>query len=219
MKNALIGTSLRRTLLVAALLLAVMVTIRACSGVRGGWPSFVHTRGQSSQFHDLVSVGDTLRAQQLLAKKPELLESRDLYGRTPIILATNAGRHREALSAWLLARGADVNATDPNGFSALYWAAFYGYRELGDLLIAHGADVNTKTRSGETPVYAAAKNGFTDVVELLANHGADVNAASKEGWTPLHLAARQGDQDMVNALLAHGADVRARDINWSMPVQ
>jgi len=88
MKNALIGTSLRRTLLVAALLLAVMVTIRACSGVRGGWPSFVHTRGQSSQFHDLVSVGDTLRAQQLLAKKPELLESRDRYGRTPIILTT-----------------------------------------------------------------------------------------------------------------------------------
>ena len=49
----------------------------------------------------------------------------------------------------LLAEGADVNAAQGDGMSALHWAAERGHAAVADLLLSSGAEVEAKTRIGE----------------------------------------------------------------------
>jgi ankyrin repeat protein len=68
----------------------------------------------------------------------------------------------------LLENGAEVNAADHRGYTALLLAAQYDRDavELVRLLLDHGADANA-TAEGETPLSLAAKRGETGVTQLL----------------------------------------------------
>ena len=83
-----------------------------------------------------------------------------------------------------LAQGADINARNDKGVTALYRASFCGHRDVVDLLLANGASVDFKARNGSTPLFAAAQNGYRDVAELLLDKGADINARTDYGATP-----------------------------------
>ena len=48
----------------------------------------------------------------------------------------------------LIARGVDVNAWDDSGFAPLHYAAYYGEREVAELLIRSRADVNARCKWG-----------------------------------------------------------------------
>src|SRR5688572_16057208 len=116
----------------------------------------------------------------------------------------------------LIRSGAEVNAAQGDGMTALHWAADLGHEELARILVAAGANVNARTRVGHhAPLHVAAENGHGEVVRLLAEAGADVHAASIGGVTPLHAAALAGDSISVAALLAHGADPNARELSWA----
>jgi ankyrin repeat protein len=66
----------------------------------------------------------------------------------------------------LVERGADVNAKNSFGATALVYAAANEAKVR--LLVAHGADVNARTRQGRTPLtIAAACDGCSGVVKLL----------------------------------------------------
>ena len=60
--------------------------------------------------------------------------------------------------------GANVNAKDEVGWTLLHTAAFYGHKEIAELLIAKGADVNAKSKRG-TPLSNAVKSGDKEIVE------------------------------------------------------
>lgn len=60
----------------------------------------------------------------------------------PQHLAAFASLH--ALAASLLDRGADPNATDSNGWTALRWAALTDSVQVMELLVDHGASVDSK---------------------------------------------------------------------------
>jgi ankyrin repeat protein len=105
----------------------------------------------------------------------------------------------------LLQQKADVNATEPDGMTALHWAAQQGDSETAELLIQAGAKVNATTRYGVSPLALAADTGNPVLIEALVKAGADVNATSPEGVTPLMTAARVGKIDALQALLNHGA--------------
>jgi ankyrin repeat protein len=77
----------------------------------------------------------------------------------------------------LLAGGADANAKDGNGFTALHSSAVYGHAETVQALLASGADARAKGGGGKTPLYLATMNGHTNIVQLLRN-------AAQENGTP-----------------------------------
>jgi ankyrin repeat protein len=79
----------------------------------------------------------------------------------------------------LIEKGADINAKDNNGMTALMLASKNNRKEiveLVELLIKNGADVNAKDIYGRTALMIASVNGHKEIVELLIKNGADVNA-------------------------------------------
>ena len=111
----------------------------------------------------------------------------------------------------LLARGADVNATDKYGRTALHKAAAKGYKDIANLLINKKARLEATGKYGRTALHEAVKSGHVEIVKLLLAKGADVNVTNEYGNTALHRAAAKGYKDIANLLLAKGADVDATD--------
>ncbi len=135
---------------------------------------------------------------------------------TASAVADAAARGDKAAIRDLLKQGADVNAAQGDGMSALHWAAERGDAELADLLIYGGANTGAVTRIGQyTPLHLAAKSGSPAVVKALIKAGANVNAKSNpSGATPIHLAALAGSADVINLLADAKADLNAREAEW-----
>jgi uncharacterized protein len=113
----------------------------------------------------------------------------------------------------LLRGGADVNAAQGDGMTALHWAAEVGNAEISEILIRGGAKVGAVTRLGDyTPLHLASRKGRADVMAVLLEGHADPNAATTSGGsTPLHFAASAGSVEGIDALLAAGAAPNARE--------
>lgn len=111
----------------------------------------------------------------------------------------------------LLRQRADVNAAEPDGSTALHWAAHHGDAAAIDLLLRAGARPAGVNRYGATPLALAAAHGAAAPVERLLAAGADPNTVSPGGETVLMTAARAGRLEAVRVLLARGADVNARE--------
>lgn len=120
------------------------------------------------------------------------------------------GDNRAAVET-MLASGADVNAREPDGSTALGWAAMRSNVEIAKLLLAKGADPNLTNELGIGPLSLAIRNGATELAGLLLEHGADPNLARENGETPLMTAARLGQVEVMRLLLERGADPNARE--------
>lgn len=110
----------------------------------------------------------------------------------------------------LLQQQIDVNASEPDGSTALHWASYRDDLESADLLIRAGANVNAANDLGVTPLYTASLNRSAAMVERLLKAGANPNAALLLGETPLMIASRAGSPAVVELLVAKGANPNAR---------
>ena len=112
----------------------------------------------------------------------------------------------------LIKQGADVNAPQGDGVTALHWAARQGDADLVAALVAAGAKARVETRFGAyTPLHLAAERGSAPIVKALVGAGAAVDAKTTTGATPLMLAAASGDTGAIAALLDGGANVNAAE--------
>src|SRR5687767_11035898 len=120
----------------------------------------------------------------------------------------------EAVRA-LLKQGAEVNAAQGDGMTALHWAAEQGSVEMARMLVFAGAEPDAVTRiGGHTPLHVAAEAGSGPVVKVLLDAGADPRVTTSTGVSPLHFAALSGSVEAVSALADRGADVNARETSW-----
>ena len=117
---------------------------------------------------------------------------------------------REAVLS-LMKENVDVNSAQPDGATALAWAAHWDDLETAGLLIDGGANLNAANDYGVTPLSLACSNQNPAIVKKLLGAGADPNAALWTGETPLMTAARTGNIEVVELLLAHGADVNTQE--------
>ncbi|NPA17238.1 MAG: ankyrin repeat domain-containing protein [Aquificae bacterium] len=69
-----------------------------------------------------------------------------------------------------IAKGADINARDENGGTALHWAVFYEYGDIVKLLLMHGADPYIKDKNGITPVDVARINKKVRMLKILEKY-------------------------------------------------
>jgi uncharacterized protein len=116
----------------------------------------------------------------------------------------------QAVRALLKAR-VDVNARQPDGATALAWAANRDDLQTADLLIAAGANVNAANDYGVTPLSLACLNGSAAMVEKLLKARANPDSALLSGETALMTCARTGNVNAVKSLIARGANVNAHE--------
>jgi uncharacterized protein len=119
----------------------------------------------------------------------------------------------DALRSLVKQHPGDVNAAQPDGGTALLWAAYWNDEAAVEQLIAAGANVNAANHYGVTPLSQACINGNAPMVEALLKAGADANTFQAEGQTALMTAAKAGSADAVKALLDHGAEANAKE-SW-----
>jgi ankyrin repeat protein len=118
---------------------------------------------------------------------------------------------RPAVAA-LLKERIDVNVTQPDGTTALHWAAYHDDAATVGALLRAGAKANAATDTGVTAVWlACTTNASAEVVQLLLEGGANPNLAPNTGETPVMWCSRTGAVDSVKALAGRGADVDARE--------
>jgi ankyrin repeat protein len=109
----------------------------------------------------------------------------------------------------LLGEGADANARDRSGTTALMWATLDASPDTMKVLLEKGAAVNARNEAGATALMYAVSS--LEKVQLLLGRGAEVDARDENGCTALILAAGyDGPVEIVKALVDRGADVNAR---------
>ena len=95
--------------------------------------------------------------------------------------------------SFLIEKGADVNAYDKYGQTALMLAAKYKSKvdmDIVKLLIEKGADVNARDNLDYTGLMTAAFDGRLDIVKLLIEKGVNINLRNKNDDTALSIARR-----------------------------
>jgi ankyrin repeat protein len=179
--------------------------------------------------------GDLVQVRTLLTRGANP-DTRDEQNDTPLMWTASAHAlsspddrkglvpDYEGVAKLLLDRGADVNARNGAGRTALMMAmegSASEYRVVGAddsmarLLFARGANVNARDDAGWTSLLKVL-NLWADqqaLIEFLVSKGANINARLNDGRTGLMLAARLGKDDRVRFLIAKGADVNARDMS------
>ncbi len=199
--------------------------------------SLGETSADGTLLHIALRAGHDDVARVLLANAP-LQNVADAQGQTPLLLAISL--QNAAAAKLLLERGADVNAGTPPplvaaakydlgltvaalleagaqpdavdrmGRSALWWAARSGTLEIARSLLA-GHAVNRKDSEGVAPWHVSAKTGNAQMLELLAANVTDLNEPTASGNTALLLAAENGNLKVVESLLARGAKVDVKN--------
>ena len=130
-------------------------------------------RGADVEAAGVAALGLGMRTQckgcvetMLKALQPALLTETMLQGSPPSGPALATGM--------LLERGADINARDPEGRTALMLACASEAvpADMVKMLIAKGIDVNAKSAAGDTALTYARRQGNTPIVQLLEKAGA-----------------------------------------------
>lgn len=166
-----------------------------------------------------------MAAASVAMAAPELIESADEDGFTPLHLAVIQGNL--SLVNLLLANKADVNALDGEGHSVVHWAIVCGEIEALRAVLTAGADVSTPDINGGSPLHYAAqmcgtnfegKTGQTssklalDILNILLHHPkSSVDLMDKDGRQPLLWAASAGSEKAVLALIKAGARIESCD--------
>ena len=145
--------------------------------------------------------------RKLLALLVVTAFSGSLFAAGPSDVANAAQSKDAAAVRKLIKEGADVNAAQGDGMTALHWAALNGDAELATMLLYAGANVGAKTRIGAyTPLHLAAQIGNASVIAPLVAAGASVKAVTATGATALMHAAHSGNVDAVRILVENGAE-------------
>jgi ankyrin repeat protein len=160
----------------------------------------------AAELVEAIRTADRARISAQLSAG-EAVKQRGPGGATPLMYAALYGD--AALVRTFLDQGADPNAADDNGATALMWAI--PDVEKTQLLIDRGANVTARSSDGRTPLMIAAGLPAAEpVVRLLIDRGAKINEHAPSLFgdvSPLILAAYNGDEATFRLLVEKGADL------------
>lgn len=112
----------------------------------------------------------------------------------------------------LLKDGADINATDEHGRTAVMAAIYKNKTDTVKALIQKGANINIRDEKLNNVLLYAGAEGMVDIVKIAIDAGADTKLTNRFGGTALIPAAERGHVEVVQELLLH-SDIDINHIN------
>lgn len=167
---------------------------------------------ENNDMNSSISIPDQARAgilERHKARPIELpypdsisLELCDSFSRTRLVQAARRGQTSTVDD--LLAHGADLEAVDCEGHSALWYALHDGLDEVVKHILMKSAAIYT-TFNGKlwSALISAVCLDRSDYVSQLIAFGAHLEAADDEGHTALWHATQEGYSELVGLLLSH----------------
>lgn len=131
-------------------------------------------------------------------------------------LHRSAGAGFLDITAYLLDKGAELDAKDKSGRTSLHWAAISGHTEIVNFLLSKGADILLVTSSNMNALQLACEGGRVDTVKALMTFVSDneekkiklCSAKNDDGKTAWDLAAGAKNKELCVALKESG-DINA----------
>lgn len=194
----------RARLLMGGAALALLGVVVALAYRR--WQTF-----DALSVHKAAERGDVGALRAALQRHPDQIDAtgsfkldKRLTMIPPIMWAVRGG-NPEAVDL-LIAHGADVNAADKFGMTALWLAVDENKPLLVETLLRANADPNAPTTFGSSPLICALRRGDVAMAKVLLDAGADPNAPVLKG-TPLFRAVDAGQVESVRLLVDRGAKI------------
>lgn len=140
----------------------------------------------------------------------QIINTRDQFSETPLILAVSA--QQESATLLLLEHGAELNARTDKGRTAIFQAIEKQDLNLLQILLKYQANVNIGDNDNITPLHWASTFENSQILAELINYGADINAQNILGITPLMFAICASQKDAILILIKHGANLNLTNI-------
>lgn len=176
---------------------------------------------QAQDIHQATRDGDLESVKGILVQHPDLLETPDKEGRTPLHLACFSAN--AALVQYLVEEGADVNAVTHAKLTTLHWAV-HSYsdpqkkKEVVSYLLSQDSGLATQSNDKGLMPLTWAADDLEETIQLLVDHGADINDQDFNGYSALHAWTRWWPEDRSSYLIGMGANVNAGDKKGRMPL-
>ena len=150
-----------------------------------------------------ISEDNISKFQKIVVSGFPIDESIGTTGRTSLMHCAADGSSE--MLEQILALGAEINARDVVGRSALHYAARAGRTEnLEFLLEQEGVEIDLMTFGGTTPLMMAAESGNKEAVVQCLNASCNPFAQNALGQTALTFAEKfsfEGDDDTIQGLI------------------
>ena len=184
------------------------------------WPGissslkYLVVEGRFSPLHCAIFFSLPKIMRKLILEGAHVNSRDENSGQTPLIRVilgkmrriSDVHQHLEDVQ-FLLNHGAEINACDDEGCTALIHASRTGFTTIVRTLLDSGADLEAQDQDGETALLAALYKKKTEIVHLLLNKGASIK--SPIGEKALGIASAMGSSEIVQILLDRGIDVDA----------
>jgi len=170
-------------------------------------------KASGTALHEAAAIANAKCVSQLLYWKadPNIANEK---GHTALMMAAATGtgvNEKDALAIvkQLVSKGANMEARDEDGRTALFLTAMAGHVPMVNALIGHKADKEATDKLNFTPLIASAAAGQIPVLEAFIKAKANLEATHQKGGTALHVSASSGQRDSVEMLLNNTHKVKA----------
>ncbi|WP_082456424.1 ankyrin repeat domain-containing protein [Novosphingobium sp. Leaf2] len=143
------------------------------------------------KFLEAVKKREGDKVEKAILDSSQIVNAKDVTtGETALHIV--ASRRDITWLGYLIAKGANVNATDDRGHTPLEIAVNLGWREGVQMLLDNRASPNTTNDAGETPLIFAVHRKDAVLVKSLLDAGANPDRADNSGRSARDYAKLEG---------------------------